>query len=137
MGYYSQVSIGIYKSDFDKLVSLAHEDKDIFEYLEWADSILLHQDDVVTMRWDCIKWYSSALEDFVRSTSDYHFIRVGEEHGDVEDDYAGDGGDFDIGYVDTYIENIPTSGTPIDTRSETSKKDDDEEDLAELMGNIF
>ena len=120
MGYRSEVSIAIFKSDFDNIVKDAKENcKDGFDLIKYGTIELYKREieDVIVITWSDIKWYEGYndidyIMDSLKHLADierpYKFIRIGEETGDVEVDenyidWDKDYSVMDIIYPVTYI----------------------------------
>lgn len=121
MGYYSEVGICIKKEDFNKLKEKAEAQKKniVLNFLAAAYTFE-NSDNTISIKWECIKWYSDFeevkyIEDFLlelrTQQKPYHFIRIGENPGDVDiENYYGDEyKDYDCGshmsmvsYIDMY-----------------------------------
>ena len=93
MGYCSEVALTMKTADVDELMRRAKaECEDAFNLLENAD-MHTHGSEYTTLHWDYVKWdddYTpcSFISDFYQDVDEYHFIRCGEESGDIEEDYS-------------------------------------------------
>lgn len=96
MGYCSQVTLTLYKDDLINLVrSAKRESTYAYDLIKYAKAIVSETDeDVVTLHWDCVKWYNGGvpfINSFLQSSSvQYVFKRVGEENGDIEEEQNDD-----------------------------------------------
>ena len=93
MGYYSEVALTMKTADVDELMRRAKDEcKAAFDILAIAN-MHVHRGGYTTLHWNCIKWSDwydgiSYIRDFYIGTDEYHFIRCGEENGDIEEDYS-------------------------------------------------
>ena len=93
MGYYSEVALTMKTADVAELMRRAKaECEDVFDFLEIAN-MHTHGSEYTTLHWDCVKWNDTDLPysyigDFYKNTDEYHFIRCGEESGDIEENYS-------------------------------------------------
>lgn len=99
MGYYSDVAISMYESDYKKLCESADAaGEEIRNFLNRASIQETPVDDdaiAVTLVWCCVKWrydYNDVkfVEDFLKTISDYSFKRIGESATDIEERSKGD-----------------------------------------------
>lgn len=93
MGYYSEVAITLFEDDFESLVKISHEKSNEAFDLIRAASIHKYKNEptnIIVIAWDYVKWYDGYKDvDFIMSfvgnaNREYHYIRAGEEVGDVE-----------------------------------------------------
>lgn len=93
MGYYSEVALTMKTADVEELMRRAKaECKIASDILEIAD-MYTHGGEYTTLHWGAIKWNGcydggSYIRDFYLDTDEYHFIRCGEESGDIEEEYS-------------------------------------------------
>ena len=93
MGYYSEVALTMKTADVEELMRRAKaECEAAFDTLKIAD-MHTHGSEYITLHWEAIKWSDwyddvSYIRDFYVDTDEYHFIRCGEESGDIEEDYS-------------------------------------------------
>ena len=93
MGYYSEVALTMKTADVEELMRRAKaECEGAFYLLEIAD-IYTHGGEYTTLHWGTIKWNNcydgvSYIRDFYLDTDEYHFIRCGEENGDIQENYS-------------------------------------------------
>lgn len=94
MGYYSEVALTMKTADIEELMRRAKaECKIASDILKIAD-MHTHGGEYTTLHWDYVKWDDdcmpySFISDFYQDVNEYHFIRCGEESGDIEEDYSG------------------------------------------------
>lgn len=111
MGYYSHVYICMRQSDYaimrDTIYELADPElkRNIWYLLNAVDTIYdpfynakHFKGEYISMEWYNIKWYYDApeisyIEKYVKNLPVYHFIRVGEDQDDIENE--SDGSDYD------------------------------------------
>ena len=118
MGYYSEVSITLWKPDFDEMYKGASAEiresiNDKFNITKWEtpdeEYINLHSKDT-------IKWYDSYTDvsyimNFIKDIR-HSFIELGEDYGDVtyefkcEDDRGVDDEFYNFGYVHKEIKGL-------------------------------
>lgn len=94
MGYYSDVAIGLFKKDYEKLIKEADElgykiltivsEKREFE----ADDI----DTAVVLLFESVKWYGNSVDWLEKSLDKIESFRryIGEEYSDIAEKYGGD-----------------------------------------------
>lgn len=124
MGYRSEVAITMYKSDFEILVQRAAKAANgALDLIKYATLYKDDANDSITMTWNSVKWYDGYgdvdfIMSFIRSNdTQYHFKRVGEESGDIEEEYNDDNWDLgDATYVECYI-NVEYAGEEVDIDS--------------------
>lgn len=93
MGYYSEVALTMKTADVEELMRRAKaECEGAFDLLEIAN-MHTHGSEYTTLHWDYVKWDDdympySFISDFYQGVDEYHFIRCGEENGDIEEDYS-------------------------------------------------
>ena len=119
MGYRSEVAIALSKSDMDRLFEEAEEASSASD--PCSPSALLGYGtrcDVETdegpwsiLHFDWIKWYSGCGEKdidlvmgFLETCDAYHFLRIGEEDGDIEDEAFNMPVDLMHPYTEAHIE---------------------------------
>lgn len=93
MGYYSDVAISMYESDYDKLcekVNAANRNIRFFVGAAEAYKSSLGDKKAVTLVWNWVKWYPEFedvkfISDFLGTLSNYSFKRFGEDIGDYEE----------------------------------------------------
>lgn len=139
MGYRSDVSITMYQKDFDVMVKrAASENEEALSLIKYATLYKDENNEIVTMFWSCVKWYDnfedvSFIESFIkRDGIQYHFIRVGEEIGDIEEEFNDDNWMlYDLTRAEQYI-NIEQAGDEVDSQrfvesiiKQTSEQSDD------------
>jgi len=100
MGYYSDVGICLSpkaKKSYDTMLQSLHPQRRtlIKKFLQSAQ--VYHRDGAICFIWQWVKWHNSSdtipltgsmfFEHFLQSLNeeDYLFIRIGEQHGDVEE----------------------------------------------------
>ena len=93
MGYCSDVAITLFEDDFEYLVKISREKaNEAFNLIKMA-STHNHKNepiDIITIAWSGVKWYVGHKDvDFIMSfisntDREYHYVRAGEEVGDVE-----------------------------------------------------
>lgn len=91
MGYRSEVTLTMYKKDYEELLRQAIKERnnDVIDLIKYAG--LYRKADVITMHWDWVKWYEECPDikfvmDFILLNNvPYSFKRVGEETGDIEE----------------------------------------------------
>lgn len=128
MGYRSDVTITMYKQDFETLVRQASEDTNgALDLIKYATLYNNEASNIVTLYWDCIKWYDGCDEDvnfimsFIRSNIQYHFIRIDEEAGDVEEENNDEHWMLcESTYIERYI-NVECAGNEVDVESSVNK----------------
>lgn len=124
MGYYSEVAITFYEHDFETLVRRAAEETtDALDLIMYAS---LYKDEVnntITIAWSSVKWYEdysdvNFIMSFIRNGDiQYHFIRIGEEYGDIEEENNDDNWILcDSTCIEQYI-NVGSAGEEIDSSS--------------------
>lgn len=93
MGYLSDVTITLYKQDFETLVRQASENTNgTLDLIKYATLYKNEASDIVTLSWHSVKWYDGYndvdfIMSFIRSGDvQYHYLRVGEESGDIEEE---------------------------------------------------
>ena len=93
MGYRSDVTITLYKQDFETLVRQASENTNgALDLIKYATLYKNEASDIVTLFWNSVKWYDGYNDvDFIMSfirngDVQYHYLRVGEESGDIEEE---------------------------------------------------
>lgn len=93
MGYYSEVALTMKTADVEELMRRAKaECKIASDILKIAD-MHTHGGEYTTLHWGYVKWDDdympySFIIDFYQGVDEYHFIRCGEESGDIEEDYS-------------------------------------------------
>lgn len=97
MGYYSEVAITLYGHDFETLVRRAAEETtDALDLIKYASLYKDEVNNIITIAWNGVKWYEGYSDvDFIMSfirngDIQYHFIRIGEESGDIEENINDD-----------------------------------------------
>ena len=147
MGYYSNVAITLYEEDFETLIRRAAEEATgALDLIKYAS---LYKDDThntITMNWSSVKWYEGYgdvgfIMSFIRSgDTQYHFIRIGEEVGDVEEENNDEDWMLcDSTYVEQYI-NMESAGEEVNTDSsvdailqkKVATEDDDDDSITEV-----
>lgn len=128
MGYRSDVSITMYQEDFDMMVKCAESENEVA--LSFIKDATLYQDvknKIITMFWNCVKWYEDFedvgfIESFIkRDGMQYRFIRVGEEMGDIEEEFNDDNWALcDSASAEQYI-NIDCAGDEVDSEEFVEK----------------
>lgn len=93
MGYRSDVIITLYKQDFETLVRQASENTNgALDLIKYASLYKNEASDIITLFWNSVKWYDGYndvgfIMSFIRSGDvQYHYLRVGEEYGDIEEE---------------------------------------------------
>ena len=93
MAYRSDVTITLYKQDFETLVRQASENANgALDLIKYASLYKNEASDIVTLFWNSVKWYDGYndvdfIMSFIRSGDvQYHYLRVGEESGDIEEE---------------------------------------------------
>ena len=93
MGYRSDVTITLYKQDFETLVRQASENTNgAVDLIKYASLYKNEASDIITLFWNSVKWYDDYndvdfIMSFIRSGDvKYHYLRVGEESGDIEEE---------------------------------------------------
>ncbi len=124
MGYYSEVAITFYEHDFETLVRRAAEETtDALDLIKYASLYKDEVNNIITIAWSSVKWYESYSDvDFIMSfirngDIQYHFIRIGEESGDIEEE--NNDNDWvlcDSTCIEQYI-NVGSAGEEINTSS--------------------
>ena len=91
MGYRSDVTITLYKQDFETLVRQASENTNgALDLIKYASLYKNEASDIITLFWDSVKWYDDYndvdfIMSFIRSGDvKYRYLRVGEESFDIE-----------------------------------------------------
>lgn len=130
MGYRSNVAITLYKKDFESLVKKA-AGKTNYE-LDLIKSATLYEKSnekysIITMVWNYIKWYDDYedvefIMSFIRgNNTQYHFIRIGEEPGDIEEESNEEHWMLcESVYIETRI-NVWSAGNEVDIGSSVNK----------------
>lgn len=130
MGYRSDVAITLYKKDFESLVKEA-VGKTNYE-LDLIKNATLYENNnadcnIITMVWNCVKWYDGYddvdfIMSFIRSNdTQYHFIRIGEEAGDVEEESNDEDWILcESTYIERYI-NVECAGNEVEVESSVNK----------------
>lgn len=147
MGYYSEVAITLYEQDFETLVRRAAEEATgALDLIKYASLYKNNTNGIITMNWSSVKWYEGYgdvdfIMSFIRSgDTQYHFLRVGEEAGDVEEENNDEDWILcDSTYVERYI-NVESSGEEINTDSSVDAilqkkeiaEDDDDDSIEEV-----
>ena len=151
MGYRSEVAIKCQPNAFEKLMEVCGES------LMKPDSVI-EDGDCKILYWDWVKWYSSFeevaviekcmqwLDENHEPDSDdglgYHFIRLGEDGSDVEDETN----DFEVELYYTRKIDIPEPKSEKELKKEKVKKliadikngaGKTAEQIAELLDEIF
>lgn len=97
MGYYSEVAITLYEQDFETLIRRAAEESEAsLALIRRATLYKDEENETVSITWNSIKWYDGFAEvafimSFLRSDDiQYQFKRVGEEAGDIDEEYNDD-----------------------------------------------
>ena len=93
MGYYSDVAISMYESDYDKLREKVNAaSREIRSLMGAAEAYgsSLGGKKAVTLVWNWVKWYPEFddvkfISDFLGTLSNYSFKRIGEDIGDYEE----------------------------------------------------
>lgn len=95
MGYYSEVVIVMHKNDLRDMIRKAAMTgmEDVLSLVNNAEVYSKEgsEDDIVTLRWDYVKWYDRCpqirfIMDFIQGEDrQYRFARIGEETGDLEE----------------------------------------------------
>ncbi len=122
MGYYSEVAITLYEQDFRALIRrAAEESEDSLALIRRATLYQDEQNETVSITWNSIKWYEGFSDvEFIMSflhsdDMQYQFKRVGEEIGDIEEEYNDD--DWVLGEATTIECYINIAGTQVDAIS--------------------
>lgn len=118
MGYRSDVAIAITEEDYSNLVKEItflvdrnkledKKDSDIqsaYELITRPDNLIgrvslnartCEKVNMVVLMYNNIKWYDGIFKDidyimdYVRKLDNYHYIRIGEDNNDIEDDFNG------------------------------------------------
>lgn len=155
MGYRSEVTLTMYEKDFQEMIQKAKsESPDVaLPFItKWAR--LYKNDNIITLFWDWVKWYEGFedvgfVEDFMHSGVEYSFRRVGEETGDIDEEYNDDtwllceatcvSCSIDLGEagdeqnMDEYIGSISNTELQADNDDDESIEPVSEEALLELI----
>lgn len=147
MGYCSEVAITLYEQDFETLVRRAAEESTgALGSIKYASLYKNDTNGTITMNWSSVKWYEghgdvNFIMSFIRSgDTQYHFIRIGEEAGDVEEENNDEDWILcDSTYVEQYI-NVESAGEEINTDSSVDEilqkkvtaEDDDDDNIEEV-----
>lgn len=147
MGYYSEVAITLYEQDFETLVKrAAEESEDSLALIRRATLYKDEENETVSITWNSIKWYDGFAEvafimSFLRSDDiQYQFKRVGEEAGDIDEEYNDD--NWVLGEattVECYI-SMEAAGTQVNAISsiddilqkQAKAEDIDDDSIAEV-----
>lgn len=142
MGYYSEVAITLHKEDFETLVRRAAEESEDSLYLIRISTLYKDEDnETVSMTWNSVKWYEGFrsvdfIMSFLRSNDvEYQFKRIGEETGDIEEEYNDENFVLDDATsVCCYI-SMDAAGTEVDAEASVDdilqKKDITVEDISD------
>lgn len=146
MGYYSQVTITMYKNDLVELVRSAKENQSYaYDLIKYA-KILTHSSDenVLTIHWNCVKWYNSEditfIENFLHQDNvPYSFKSVGEDGATDEENNDDDWylSDFTsvMHYID--IDGSEQEDDYIDTLISMTSPDISDEEVIEVTESEF
>ena len=87
MGYRSDVTITLYKQDFETLVRQASENTNgALDLIKYASLYKNEASDIITLFWDSVKWYDDYndvdfIMSFIRSGDvKYHYLRYVSQH---------------------------------------------------------
>lgn len=128
MGYRSDVSLTMYQEDFNTMVEkAASESEEALSLIKYSTLYQNSHNKTVTMFWNCVKWYEE-FEDvgfivsFIRRDGmQYRLIRVGEEMGDIEEEFNDDDWVLcDLTGAEQYI-NIDNAGDEVDSQKFVEK----------------
>lgn len=146
MGYRSDVTITLYKQDFETLVRQASEDTNgALDLIKYASLYKNEASDIITLFWNSVKWYDGYndvdfIMSFIRSGDvKYRYLRVGEESGDIEEeDNDHDWYLCESTYIEQYI-CIESAGDEVNIESsvdeilkQTIPEDVDDDNIAEV-----
>lgn len=146
MGYRSDVTITMYKQDFETLVRQASEDTNgALDLIKYATLYKNEASNIVTLFWNSVKWYDGYndvdfIMSFIRSGDiQYHYLRVGEESGDIEEENNDDDWCLcESTYIEQYI-CVESAGDEVNIESsvdeilkQTIPEDVDDDNIAEV-----
>lgn len=146
MGYRSDVTITLYKQDFETLVRQASENTNgALDLIKYATLYKNEASDIVTLLWNSVKWYDGYndvdfIMSFIRSGDvQYHYLRVGEESGDIEEENNDDDWCLcESTYIEQYI-CVESAGDEVNIESsvdeilkQTIPEDVDDDNIAEV-----
>lgn len=146
MGYRSDVTITLYKQDFETLVRQASENTNgALNLIKYATLYKNEAGDIVTLFWNSVKWYDGYndvdfIMSFIRSGDvQYHYLRVGEESGDIEEENNDDDWCLcESTYIEQYI-CVESAGDEVNIESsveeilkQTIPEDVDDDNIAEV-----
>lgn len=146
MGYRSDVTITLYKQDFETLVRQASENTNgALDLIKYASLYKNEASDIVTLFWNSVKWYDGYndvdfIMSFIRSGDvQYHYLRVGEESGDIEEENNDDDWCLcESTYIEQYI-CVESAGDEVNIESsvdeilkQTIPEDVDDDNIAEV-----
>lgn len=126
MGYRSDVTITLYKQDFETLVRQASENANgALDLIKYASLYKNEASDIVTLFWKSIKFYDGYNDvDFVTryiQGISYSMKIIGEETTDITEEYHNDsfGNLGDATYIERYIDiNMDLDGDEQQTSKE-------------------
>ena len=84
------------KKTFEKYLSELKNDELLASIVKCGELKVNEETYVIQLYWGYIKWYEESFEEvmhfmkWLREKPNYHYIRFGEEHDDVEEEYIGD-----------------------------------------------
>ncbi len=145
MGYRSDVTITLYKQDFETLVRQASENTNgALDLIKYATLYKNEASDIVTLFWNSVKWYDGYNDvDFIMSfirngDVQYHYLRVGEESGDIEEENNDDDWCLcESTYIEQYI-CVESAGDEANIESSVDEilkqtiQEDADDDIAEV-----
>ena len=145
MGYRSDVTITLYKQDFETLVRQASENTNgALDLIKYATLYKNEASDIVTLFWNSVKWYDGYNDvDFIMSfirngDVQYHYLRVGEESGDIEEENNDDDWCLcEATYIEQYI-CVESAGDEANIESSVDEilkqtiQEDADDDIAEV-----
>lgn len=146
MGYRSDVTITLYKQDFETLVRQASENTNgALDLIKYATLYKNEAGNIVTLLWNSVKWYDGYndvdfIMSFIRSGDvQYHYLRVGEESGDIKEENNDDDWCLcESTYIEKYI-CVESAGDEVNIESsvdeilkQTIPEDVDDDNIAEV-----
>lgn len=145
MGYRSDVTITLYKQDFETLVRQASENTNgALDLIKYATLYKNEASDIITLFWNSVKWYDGYNDvDFIMSfirngDVQYHYLRVGEESGDIEEENNDDDWCLcESTYIEQYI-CVESAGDEANIESSVDEilkqtiQEDADDDIAEV-----